>query len=339
MKKGEKIKLYFKLNNRFFVLFNVIQMGKDGAVDLKITDYFTHVSLLSKEIDPNKGFLTEKEFDSCKFVRRAEISYHKDGSFLHKMMDNTNPDYLNPYGQGERWTATDSIIDFQPIMNIEIRRISIYNKSFLQPITKTKEKTYICENDDLFEKNGSYLLILYIRKKTLPLARYTNPQIYSDIVTELNEDLDLCLFIQRYQYPPPQPYYSKRLKGIVTPYLVNTISFCHKESSKNEIKDKFKKNIFNPIFSYFIAELAEGQLINLSEDKLKLIDEVDILYTGSAGKMPVSKPIFIKLVLNHLDNRLTEFNQSPPSIKQDLLNQWIKELQLKIQSDKKTKSI
>lgn len=38
MNKGEKIKVYFKMNGRYYGLFNVIQMGKDGIVDLKITD-------------------------------------------------------------------------------------------------------------------------------------------------------------------------------------------------------------------------------------------------------------------------------------------------------------
>ena len=111
-----------------------------------------------------------------------------------KIKDGIKPEYSNPYGQGERWTATNSIEDFQPILNIAIRRMEIYNKSSVHPILKNKEIAYICENDDLFEKNGTYLIILYIRNKKIPLNRYTRKELYSDIITELNKELDLCIF-------------------------------------------------------------------------------------------------------------------------------------------------
>ena len=47
MNKGEKIKVYFKMNGRYYGLFNVIQMGKDGIVDLKITDYYNGMVIVS----------------------------------------------------------------------------------------------------------------------------------------------------------------------------------------------------------------------------------------------------------------------------------------------------
>lgn len=318
------------MDGRYYGLFNVIQMGKDGIVDLKITDYYNNLIIVSKKSNDKKGFLTEEEMDESIFVQHAEMSYHKDGSFLHKIMDGAKPEYSNPYGQGERWTTTISIQDFQPIMNIAIRRMEIYNKSSLAPIVKSKEIAYICENDDLFERSGTYLVILYIRNKKLPVNCYTSVQLYSDILTELNEDLDLCIFIQRHQFSKPKPYYSKGWKCMVTPYLNNSINFCNKESAKDEMKDKFDNTIFDSKFNYFLSCMTDGKFINLSEDKLRLIDEIDILYKGCEGKMPISKPIFIKLALNFLGNRLAEFNALSSIIKQILLEQWNKEVEAKV---------
>lgn len=337
MNKGEKIKVYFKMDGRYYGLFNVIQMGKDGVVDLKITDYYNNVVIVSKNSNDEKGYLTEEEMNESRFVQHAEMSYHKDGSFLHKIMDEAKPEHSNPYGQGVRWTATSSIQDFQPIMNIAIRRMEIYNKSSVAPIVKSKETAYVCENDDLFEKSGTYLVILYIRNKKLLVNCYTSVQLYSNILTELNEELDLCIFIQRHQYPKPEPYYSKEWKCMITPYLNNSINFCNKESAKDEMKDKFDNTIFDSKFHYFLSCMTDGQFINLSEDKLRLIDEVDILYKGHEGKMPVSKPIFIKLALNFLGNKLVEFNTLPSTIKQILLAQWNKEVEAKVQDEDNNK--
>ena len=330
MNRGEKFKVYFKMNNRCYGLFNIIQMGKNGIVDLKITDYYNNLLILTPNT-PNceKGYLTENEMNDSKFVHYAEMSYHKDGSFLHKIKDRNKVEYSNPYGEGERWVATNDILDFQPILNIAIRRMGIYNKSCESPILKSKEIAYICENDDLFEIKGTYLLILYIRNKTLPLNCFTTSQVYSDIIGSLNEELDLCIFIQRYTYPIAEPYYSKHFECMITPYLNNSINFCNKESSKDEMKDKMK-NLFDSSFNKILNLMTGGKFINLTEDRLQLIDQVDIFYNGKEGKMPVTKPVFIRFAMNYLGDNLIEFNKLPLSVKQYLIQQWNRELECKI---------
>ena len=150
---------------------------------------------------------------------------------------------------------------------------------------------------------------------------------------ELNEELDLCIFIQRHHYPVAQPYYSEQFQCMITPYLNNSFNFCNRESAKDEMKDKFDNTIFDPTFHRFLLSMTDGKFINLSEDKLQLIDQVDILYKGHEGKMPVSKPVFIKLALNFLEGNLSEFNKQVPMIKQDLLKQWNKEIEVKIQKE------
>ena len=330
MEKGEKIKVYFRMNGRCYGLFNVIQMGESGNVDLKITDYYNGLIIASKTNGNDKGYLTEQEMEDSRFIQNAEISYHKDGSILHKVKDGCQAEYFNPYGTGERWTSTNSIEDFQPIMLIAIRRMSIYNKSCFTPKQKSKELVYICENDDLFEPTGTYLVVLYMCNKNIAINCYTSAQLYSDVLVELNEQLNLCLFIQRHSYPKPQPYYSEYFKCTITPYLDNSIIFCNRDTSKDEIRDKFDKAIFDPIFHKFLSIMTDGQFVNLTEDKLKVIDQVDLLYKGHEGEMAVSKPFFIKLLLNYLGDNVEIFNKLPLLIKQELLKLWNCELEQKI---------
>ena len=84
MNKGEKIKVYFKMDGRCYGLFNVIQMGKDGIVDLKITDYYSVMVIVSKNSNDEKGYLTEEEIDRSRFIYRAEMSYQMMGVFYIK---------------------------------------------------------------------------------------------------------------------------------------------------------------------------------------------------------------------------------------------------------------
>ena len=175
MNKGEKLKVYFKMNDRCYGLFNIIQMGMNGDVDLKITDYYNGLIIASKTNVNDKGYLTEQEMDDSRFINNAEISYHKDGSILHKIKDRHQTEYFNPYGTGERWTSTNSIEDFQPIMFIAIRRMAIYNKSCLTPEQKSKELVYICENDDLFE-------ILKVE-----FDKYNNFEVINEDALKINE--------------------------------------------------------------------------------------------------------------------------------------------------------
>lgn len=50
MDRGEKIKVYFKMNGRCYGLFNIIQMGKYGVIDLKITNYYNNVAIVEENV-------------------------------------------------------------------------------------------------------------------------------------------------------------------------------------------------------------------------------------------------------------------------------------------------
>ncbi|QRX64155.1 hypothetical protein JS578_02530 [Dysgonomonadaceae bacterium zrk40] len=333
MKRGEKVKIYFKRDGRCYKLFNVIQLGKDGEVDLKITGFYNNFVEIAKSTLDDKGYYTVEELEESRIVSHAEMSYHKDGSFLHKINDNPEPEYINPYGQGERWVRTDAIEDFQPILNIAIRRMDIFNKSCLVPTLKSGETSYICENDDFFDETGTYLLILYIRNKKHIVNCFTSAKLYSDVIIELNKDLDLCIFIQRHGFPAAKPYFSKVFNCLITPYLHNSINFCNRENAKDEMKEVLEKSVFDPKCNLFLKDLADNKLFNFSEDKLKLAEQVDILYENNGCKMPISKPLFLKQALNYLGDELSDFNNLDQGIKQLLLEKWNNDLENLIQKE------
>ena len=327
MKRGEKVKIYFKRDGRCYKLFSIIQLGKDGEVDLKITGFYNNFVEIAKNTLDDKGYHTEEEMEESRIVSHAEMSYHKDGSFLHKIKDSPEPEYINPYGHEERWVRTDAIEDFQPILNIAIRRMEIFNKSSLVPALKSRETSYICENDDFFDETGTYLLILYIRNKKHTVNCYTSAKLYSDVIIELNKNLDLCIFIQRHGFPAAKPCYSKVFKCLMTPYLHNSINFCNRENAKDEMKEVLEKSVFDSKFHLFLKDLADNKLFIFSEDKVKLADQVDILYENNGCKMPISKPLFLKQALNYLGDKLSDFNKLDQGIKQLLLEKWNKELE------------
>lgn len=114
---------------------------------------------------------------------------------------------------------------------------------------------------------------------------------------------------------------------MITPYLNNSINFCNKDFAKEEMMEKLGNAVFDPIFNRFLQVMTDGNFINLTEDKLQLIDQVDIFYAGREGKLPVSKPIFIKLALNYIGDKLVDFNKLPPFTKQALIMKWSNELE------------
>ena len=91
--------------------------------------------------------------------------------------------------------------------------------------------------------------------------------------------------------------------------------------------DKLKNAVFDPVFNHFLQVMTDGNFINLTEDKLKLIDQIDIFYSGKESQLPVSKPFFIKLALNYLGDKLVEFNKLPSNMKQNLIHLWNNELE------------
>jgi len=100
---------------------------------LKFTDYYGGVCVIcGGNVDPDEGYLTDEEIQKTYFVRKQEMSYHKDGSLLNKNKDFKKPIYTNPLGEGIRCTPTDSIDSLQPLFFLDIRRLNIYHLQISQ---------------------------------------------------------------------------------------------------------------------------------------------------------------------------------------------------------------
>lgn len=318
----DNIEVFIKANNRYFGLFNVVQLGKNGVVDLKITDLFNKM-ILSPVGHRDRGYFVESDLADTRFIRRMEMSYHKDGSLLYKFNNEGIDRYKNPRGEGNRWVATSDISDFHPIMTMAIRRVSICK--CLQDIkVESRNQIYVCENDELFGIDGGYFVVLYVRNKLWPICRYSTPKLYSDRLVELSESIDLCMFIRKCSYTKPQSYYSEEFKGNITPYLYNSFKFCDDEALKSEIRKDFANTVFSLDLNNGLEQIGGGEFVLLSEDKIKIMCEIDALYRYCADP-PMGKFQFINKVLNMEEGQLFAFFKLDSLQKQQCLKRWLYE--------------
>ena len=319
MEKRERLNVYFEMEGLSYLLFRVVNIGTKDAPDFKFSG-FSDLYINYKSDDngeDNKGFLTEEEMDKSTFHDNIEFTYHNDGSFLSKNMDfeEKSKRYHNPYGTGVRWIPINEIHGIQPVINIAIRRMDIYHPRRIEEEGE-KVHNYICRNSDLFERKGQYLVAIYLKEKNVSMACFTTAQGYSDILSSVNEKLDLCILYQRHSYPEAKPYYSKYFGGgWITPYLNNSITFCNKDTSIDEMNEKMK-NVFDPAFAKFTRIMGEGHIVHFSEDKLKIIDIVDKIYSPIKNGTNMSKPLFIKHLLDSIPD-FEKFNTKPEKEKED----------------------
>ncbi len=315
---GNKIKVFIKTEKYFYRLFHLIQIGKSGKIELKITDYYNHFIVLSKCSNSEVSYLKEEDLDKSRFISKAEMTYHNDGSMLHKLKDGNKPEYRNPYGKGARWTEIDQILDFQPVFKIYIRSMRICKTFAYLPKSIPEKELFVCENNDLFEDTGTYAVYVYIRNKNHPINCYSTDKVYSNILMKLNEELELCVLIQRYKFPPAKPYYSKIFRATVTPSPTNSIDFFNKETSKEEFIETLKNNVFNLLFNQYLKILNNGEFTIFTEEMLKVIDEIDVMYSSDKYNQ-ISKPTFVRNMLIRLNGNLKEFNCQPAFKKQLIL--------------------
>lgn len=279
LNKRDSITVCFNMNGHSFKMFKVIQMGKDGVIDLKITDFYNGIVLSTKQsfLDDNDCLVADGEVT---FVNHMEISYHQDGSFLWKNCDAKT--HCNPYGVGERWIPTNEISDFLPILTIQIRSMRPYSEYFKTiPSDKGHNIFYECKCDDLFDSQGSYFLILMIVDKKMPFCCLGTHYTFSDKIIELNNEYDLCLFICRHNYPKPKPYFSNQLNSFITPSINNIISPPNKEYCKKMIEGQLGFGLFNPKFFKLFNIIFDGKYFCLTEDLVKLFESIDSLYPSN----------------------------------------------------------
>lgn len=234
MENRERLNVYFEMEGRNYLLFHVVNIGSKDMPDFKFSGFSNLYINYSADVDggDDKGYLSEEEIDKSSFHSNIEFTYHNDGSFLTKNIDykEKSKRYYNPYGTGVRWTPINDINEIQPVITIAIRRMEIYHSIKIEK-GNNKVNNYICKNSELFERQGKYFVVIYLKEKSKPIACFTTAQGYSDILCNINDKLDLCIMLQRHSYPEAKPYYSKDFGGgWITPYLNNSITFCNKDN-------------------------------------------------------------------------------------------------------------
>ena len=333
MESREQLNVYFEMEGQNYLLFRVVNIGTKDIPHFKFSGFTDlYINYKTNKNESDKGYLTEEEIEKSSFHSNIEFTYHNDGVFLSKNMnfEDNSKRYHNPYGIGVHWTPISDIHNFQPIISIAIRRMEIYHPKRKEE-GKSRVYNYICKNSELFERKGKYFVLIYLKEKSKPIACFTTAQGYSDILCNVNDKLDLCILFQRHSYPDPKPYYSTNWGGRwITPYLSNSITFCNKDTSIDEMNDMMK-NVFDLEFSEFLNIMGEGHIVNLTEDKLKIIDIVDRVYSPINGTNMV-KPLFIKLLLKSIPNYQI-FNARPEKERVDFIIKCY--LTLKERFDKK----
>lgn len=315
MNKRDKLSTYITVDGRNYLLFKIINMGTEEVPDLKITT-LSDISFLIKAVDFQEGAEDFEKIEETPLVNNVEMSYHKDGSFLNKVGGTNYHD--NPYGEGARWTPISGIHDLQPVFNISIKKMAIYNPRKLEPETG-HNTNYVCCDEDLFEMDGTYEVCVYIKPKNMKICRIAAPGYYSDIIVSLNNELDICIYIQRHRFEAPKTYFSHRLNSMIQPYAMNIVSFCNKDYCTEELKRVFANNVLDPVFYDYIQIVTGGNIFRITNKNLNLFDAVDKMYDGKAW--PIRKVYFLKALLSILDSKqLDEFINMDERGKQLFLN-------------------
>lgn len=288
-------------------------MGDSTTPDLKFTDVSSY-GFITKNSRYDGGLTPEVEIDYA--TKQIELSYHKDGSPLYKsqVKGSDTPWHSNFMQQGFRQNPITDCTDILPLVIFQIRNPKIYKKQLIESATN-KKKVFICHNDFLFNDEQSLFAVLYVRNKIIPLSKVTTKDYYSDIIAELTENLDLCIFICRHSYPLPKPYYDNELKGWITPYPCNSVSFCDQKALFDELVLKLHNNIFDRGFARFMDIIGDGALVHLNEEKLLILDEIDIFFEKIESPV-IHKPEFARFVFEVFKGNPNEFNSQTSLIKQ-----------------------
>lgn len=225
------------MDNLNYKLFHVVNIGKNNEEPEFKFSGMGDLTIHNREmVLPESGVLSEKYIERSFLSKRSELTYHLDGAMMKKTPDHWNPNdiHINPYGEWQTWTPTNKIDSIQLIFAIDIRRMSVYRPKMLE-IKKDKVYNYICKDCGLFEKDGMYKAIVFLKNHKYNLHSFFSSDIYTDILCSVNDKLDLCLYLQRATFPKPIPYRSNYFgKQIINPVVVNSCNFFQREYS-NEV--------------------------------------------------------------------------------------------------------
>ena len=299
--KNPRVKVYFRYKGHYFSLLEAINFGSKTSPELKIkglTETYMQIKDDKRRFDGNihVGQL-------IRFVdgNHVEFTYHKDGSILTEVILPSGKEYNNPYGKDERWTPLAAITTFQPIMILLISSLASYHYAF--PEEKHGLINYVVKNDQLFEfsKGQGVMVMVYLRNKDYPLARYCyDGMIYSDVLMKFGEKLELCILIQKQLSPEGAGAWHH-----------NSFVFVNKVDGFEYLNRELKDHIFDQDFVEFLKPVQEGgYYFDVSEKMMQVIESADPLYKFLIEKgapIDVHKPTLVRRLLDTLDGKYDEY--------------------------------
>ena len=298
--KNPRVKVYFQYKGIFFRLLEAINFGSKTIPELKIKD-LSDTYIQTK--DDQRRF--DGQFHVGQLIRfidgkYVEFTYHKDGSILVEVLNPSGKEYINPYGQGERWTPIADITTYQPVMISQIIKLANYRPALIEE--KHGLRNYIVKNERLFEleRGQGVFVLVYLKHKDYPLAKYCFDDMnYSDVLMRFGESLELCIFIQK-QVTPDNAGSTR-----------NNFSFVDKLDGFEYLSDVLKNHIFNPRAARFISEIQEGdRYFDVSEQMMQVMESVDKFYVHlqKAG-IPnwVQEAQLVRMLLDKLDGKYDEY--------------------------------
>lgn len=303
--KKPRVNVLFRYKGHIFKLFEAINFGSKSSPELKIkglSETYMQIRDDKKRFD---GKLHAGQFIRFVDGKYLEFTYHKDGAILVEVIHPSGEkEHDNPYGIGERWTPIADIKTFQPIMMLLISSMTSYHPTVIEE--KYGLINYVVKNEHIFEfsKGQGALVLIYLRNKNYPLAKYCFEGIYSDVLMSLNDNLDLCIMIQK----------QSGEEGAGS-WQMNSFLFLDKLDGFNYLNSVLKDHIFDSAMADFMSAVQEEDLyFDISEEMMQVMESVDPLYEefkNNGTPVLIHKPTLVRCLLDHLDGNYDEFLKQP----------------------------
>ena len=178
--------IYFcdKAQEQYF-LFQIVNFGKD-CEHLKFI-FTSHKDATSITYTESADSFEGKDI----ITQHAEITYHSDGSILHKFPKHNNssgPFYVNPFGTGIRKLSLKKIRDWIPVINYKISDYSLCRKK------KVKFPVMIPQNEVIFD-GSPFECIIYLGHMDYANPPNDNPTEMLFRLNNVAKNLDLIIWL------------------------------------------------------------------------------------------------------------------------------------------------
>lgn len=170
------------------LLFRVLNIGKQFD-ELKF-QFIESDHLSAVTYSEDKNYHLKSDILSA----YAEISYHNDGTLLHKFpkpFGESEIKYVNPYGIGKRRKPLCDITEWESVIRLTIEKYSLCNI--------IDKPDYLVKNQSIF--NGDpFVCVIYLgnMKYSLPPNNGNNEVVFR--INNITKNLDIALWFYKTSY-------------------------------------------------------------------------------------------------------------------------------------------